>query len=484
MESGIDMRALKFGVRLVFILIALFLAGLAFRALEVWRGPALQPWHTFAAAEPAPDTLDGMDWAGYLANEQRLFAAVETEVVARVPEAERTAQNRYYSAARNYPGRFATDWNRSYEMIPQAAPRGVAVLVHGLTDSPYSLRHFANLYAQEGFAVVGLRVPGHGTVPGALTDISWPQWSAAVRLAVREARRLAPNVPLHLVGYSNGGALVLLHALEALERPEIGRPDQLVLLAPMVGITAAARFAGLAGLPALLPAFGAAAWLDLIPEYNPFKYNSFPVNAASQSYEVTQALQAAVTRQSARLKDMPPVLTFQSVLDQTVSAEAVVNGLHMRLPEGRSELVLFDINRAPDLDFVLSDASRSALQRLLPAAPRPFASLIVAARADGTSMELRRVEAGQTSETRAPLDLTYPPGVYSLSHVAMPFAVADGLYGIQPAAAEDFGIRLGSAVVRGERGSMQVGPDMLMRISSNPFLPVMLERVRQTLPPR
>lgn len=477
------MRVVKFVARLVLIVVALGLAGLAFRAFEAWNGPALQPWHTFSPAEPAPDALDAMDWAGYLENEKRQFAAVETQVVARVPEVERTAQNRYFSGARNYPPRFTTDWNRSYTLLPSGTPRGVAVLVHGLTDSPYSLRHFAQVYVQQGFAVLGLRVPGHGTVPGALTDIRWPQWTAAVRLAVREARRLAPGLPLHMVGYSNGGALSLLHTLDALERPEIGRPDQVVLLAPMIGITPAARFAGLAGIPAILPAFGAAAWLDLIPEYNPFKYNSFPVNAAVQSYEVTQALQAAITRQADRLKDMPPVLTFQSVLDQTVSPEAAVNGLHMRLPEGRSELVLFDINRAPELDFVLTAASRTALQRLLPAAPRPFRTTIIAARADGTGMEVRTVAAGQSAETRQPLGLAYLPSIYSLSHVAMPFPVTDGLYGITPAPEDDFGIRLGAAVVRGERGSMQVGPDMLMRISSNPFLPYMLERVARTTTP-
>ncbi len=49
----------------------------------------------------------------------------------------------------------------------------------------------------------------------------------------------------------------------------------------MIGVTAFARFAGLAGLPALLPAFAKAAWLNIAPEYNPYKYNSFPVNGAS-----------------------------------------------------------------------------------------------------------------------------------------------------------------------------------------------------------
>ena len=40
-------------------------------------------------------------------------------------------------------------------------------------------------------------------------------------------------------------------------------------------------------------AFASAAWLDTMPEFNPFKYNSFPVNGARQSYRLTDALQGA-----------------------------------------------------------------------------------------------------------------------------------------------------------------------------------------------
>ena len=39
-----------------------------------------------------------------------------------------------------------------------------------------------------------------------------------------------------------------------------------------------------------LPFFEKARWLDVIPEYNPFKYNSFPANAANQSYRVSSLL--------------------------------------------------------------------------------------------------------------------------------------------------------------------------------------------------
>jgi hypothetical protein len=41
----------------------------------------------------------------------------------------------------------------------------------------------------------------------------------------------------------------------------------------------------------MLPAFAKAAWLGIVPEFNPFKYNSFPVNGAVQSYRLTVALQ-------------------------------------------------------------------------------------------------------------------------------------------------------------------------------------------------
>jgi alpha-beta hydrolase superfamily lysophospholipase len=67
--------------------------------------------------------------------------------------------------------------------------------------------------------------------PGALTDVDWEMWLAATRLAVREATRLAgDNVPLHLVGYSNGGALAMKYALDAWIPPQLRKPQQLVLL--------------------------------------------------------------------------------------------------------------------------------------------------------------------------------------------------------------------------------------------------------------
>ena len=218
---------------------------------------------------------------------------------------------------------------------PKGPPLGVVVLLHGLTDSPYSLRHIANLYRDRGFVAIAIRMPGHGTVPAGLTDVGWEDWSEATRLAVREARRRVPApLPLHIVGYSNGGALAMKYALDALDDESLARPDRLVLITPMIGVTELSRFAGVLGWPAIFPAFEKAAWLGITPEFNPFKYNSFPVNGARQSSLLTRDLQAHIAREesSGHLARLPPILTFQSLIDATVSTRAIVTGLYARLP--------------------------------------------------------------------------------------------------------------------------------------------------------
>ena len=133
--------------------------------------------------------------------------------------------------------------------------------------------------------------------------------------------------------------------METLDGSQLPRPDRLVLIAPMIGVTELARFAGVFGWPKIFPAFAKAAWLDIVPEFNPFKYNSFPVNAASQSSLLTRNLQAHIVREEGRLQQLPPILTFQSIVDYTVSTRSVANSLYARLPDNGSELVLFDLNR-------------------------------------------------------------------------------------------------------------------------------------------
>jgi alpha-beta hydrolase superfamily lysophospholipase len=473
------LRCLKRGA-VLFAVIAITL--IAVRIYDTQRGPPLELWHTHVPTEMSPDELDRADWNRYLVAEQAIFDDVRAEVTAKLEVEDRIPVNRYFEGSPVHPGHFAQDWNRSYVLEPDGAPAGAAVFLHGLTDSPYSQRHIADRYRAHGFVAIAIRLPGHGTVPAGLTEVEWEDWTAATRLAVREARRrIGPSLPLHLVGFSNGGALAMKYALDAIEDRQLSRPDRLVLISPMIGITAFARFAGFAGLPAFLPHFAKAAWLGILPEFNPFKYNSFPVNGALQSWQLTQELQQQIVRQArgGQLVGLPPILTFQSVIDFTVSTRAIISSLYGHLPANGSELVLFDVNRDAKLGPLLGSASDIVLTRLLPPPPRRFRTTIITNAAAGGGEVERVIEAGADTERERLLGLFYPPGVYSLSHVALPFPPHDSLYGSEPDPSEDFGITLGAIAPRGEVGALIVSLDTLLRMSSNPFFPYLLARIEE-----
>lgn len=476
---------IKWIKRIVLLMVLLLIGALAGRIYDTQRGPSLQLWHTFVPHEMRASEIDKASWADYLKVEDNLFKEVKLNVTDKLDSSQQTPLNRYYSGSPIYPEKFATDWNRSYTMMPEGKPKGVVVLLHGLTDTPYSLRHIANNYRQYGYAAVGIRLPAHGTVPGALTDVAWEDWLAATRLAVREAKHLAgDDVPLHIVGFSNGGALAMKYTLDTLDDPTLAKPQRVVLISPMIGVTSFARFAGFAGWPAIFPAFAKAAWLGIVPEFNPFKFNSFPVNAARQSFQLTQVLQNQIATDSRnnKMNELPPILTFQSVMDSTVSTRAVITSLYNHLPANGSEVVLFDLNQAVAFGPLLRTTSYTALPRLLPVPPRNYkATIVTNVTSETTDTEARTVAAGQTAETREALGITYLPDIFSLSHVALPFPLSDSLYGRYPDPRNQYGISLGTFAARGERAVLVVGLDSLMRLSSNPFFPYMIQRIDENI---
>ena len=145
----------------------------------------LKPWHQvslaaeFRAGADAPKTFPE-----YRALEDRLFAELRRKVLDDPAAADSQLLGRYTPGS--IPARLAleTPYNRSFELVP-AEIRGAALLVHGLSDSPYSMRALADTLYAQGYYVLALRLPGHGTVPAGLADVSWRDWYAAVELAAR-----------------------------------------------------------------------------------------------------------------------------------------------------------------------------------------------------------------------------------------------------------------------------------------------------------
>jgi alpha-beta hydrolase superfamily lysophospholipase len=491
-----DSRGVRRAVRRWAVRLA-WSAGLVFATIVVGgaldarrRLPDLEPWHRIVPRDArAADLTPRSTLAEYLAIEDAAFRVVHEQIEQRLDAAARVPANRYNPAGRSSPARFAaTDWNRTQILAPDGEAIGGALLVHGLTDSPYSMRTLAGDLRTRGYLVVALRMPGHGTVPAGLTDVVWEDWLAAVRVGARHLRAtIGPDKPLVLVGYSNGGALVLKYTLDALEGSGDPEAARVVLLSPMIGVAPFAWLARVISMLGPLPAFEKARWLDVYPEYNPFKYNSFPANAGLQTWRLTTALQAQIARAASRglAARLPPILTFHSLVDATVSTPAVVHLLYDVIADERSELVLFDINRTSGLVPFIRPGDAILLSRLTDAAPKRYRRTLV------TNVDPASLEVGEKSvapnasriETR-PLGLAWPRDVYSLSHIAIPFPLTDPVYGRDAMAIPAGVIQLGLLSPRGERAVLSVPSDTLMRLTCNPFFDYLDARVAAWVPAR
>ena len=131
------------------------------------------------------------------------------------------------------------------------------------------------------------------------------------------------------------------------------------------------------------------------------------------------------------------------------------------------------MNRTIKFGPLLSSSADTVLTRVLPPAPRRFRTTILANAGPANDAMVERVtEAGSATETTRPLDLTYPPEVFSLSHLALPFPTGDGLYGMRPDPNDDFGINLGAMATRGERGALIISLDFPPADDLESVLPV------------
>ena len=367
--------------------------------------------------------------------EDRLFAQLEEEVYARTKTGPEYALVRYSSGSAADPQRREPNWNRSFE-LPAKTVAGGVLLLHGMSDSPYSLRALGERLNQHNYWVIGLRLPGHGTAPSGLKSISWRDMAVAVRLSMEHLASKVGQKPIHIAGYSTGAPLAIDFALNALEERMSPVPASLVLISPAIGIHPTAALAKWKRRLSLLPGLGGLAWLSVLPEFDPYKYNSFATNAGEQVHSLTRSVarRLATRARSAPGEILPPTLVFKSTVDATVSTDAVVDRLLKHLRPDRHELVLFDINRFAAKSTLLISDSAPLTARVMADKSLPFVvTLVTNENPESTVVVARRKPpfSAEAAETE-PLNLTWPQGVISLSHVALPFPPDDPLYGQTP----------------------------------------------------
>ena len=457
-----------------------FLTVLAGFIIFMQQQQDLRVWHTADLDEEYTTEKQVTGFAGYLALEDRLFSQLEAEIYDKIPLDERQLLNRYSRGSLSDPAQWANNWNRSFEFTVPKPVAGV-LLLHGLSDSPYSLRKMGQKLSASGAYVLGLRIPGHGTAPSGLVKIKWEDMAGAVRLAMGHLKKQFGDIPLYIVGYSNGGALAVQYILSTLENVSLPRASGVVLISPEIGVAKIAALAVWQDRIGRLLSLPKLAWNSVLPEYDPFKYNSFAVNAGHQAFRLTNEIQNQITRytKSDVLSQLPPIMAFQSVVDATVRVPALIEGLFDRLPQGDHELVLFDINRLATNDPLMDTGPRNVIASLLDKPMLSYRlSLVSNESTSSRKVAVYQRYTGSSEKSVFPLSLAWPAGVYSLSHVALPFAPDDPLYGGDDAGKSP-GIQLGNVVLRGENGVLRVNPASLLRLRWNPFYDYLEQRVLQ-----
>ncbi len=488
-------RIAKGTAKQVFLALAYGLAGalvilVAVGVYTLESRPDLKAWHEVDLEEEFTADSSVSTFEEYLALEGRLFDELDRKVYDRIDDEDRFPINRYHRGSLADPRRWPQNWNRTFE-FPADHPSAGIILLHGMSDSPYSLLGLGRRLHAAGAWVIGLRLPGHGTAPSGLVKAEWEDMAAAVRLAMARLDAKADGRPVFIVGYSNGGALAVEYSLSCLEDSSLPRPEGLVLVSPALGVSPLAAFAVWQGRLGRLLALRKLAWNSLLPEYDPFKYNSFAVNAGDQVHRLTNEIRSRLQRlgPSGVLEDLPPILAFQSVVDATVSTPALVNVLFRSLPEGGHELVLFDINRRVEAAHLLASDPSAVIDAMWADSEASFTfSLVTNRRAKEGAVVVHSRPPGTEGVAVQETGLSWPTRVYSLSHVSLPFSEGDPLYGGSPEE-ESPGIQLGNIALQGERGVLRITAGDMLRLRWNPFYGYLEKRVLgftglgATLPP-
>lgn len=163
----------------------------------------------------------------------------------------------------------------------QTTPTAGFLFIHGLSDSPYTVRAVAQSLAETRPCALfrSILLPGHGTVPGDLLATHRQEWRTTVSRAVDQL--LEESDRIHLVGYSTGAALAVEQADARRDDPRL---SSLVLLSPALDL----------GNPLgwLTPVLRyVQPWLSVAPDRDAAKYESFPMNAAAQAHLLLRELE-------------------------------------------------------------------------------------------------------------------------------------------------------------------------------------------------
>lgn len=81
------------------------------------------------------------------------------------------------------------------------------LLLHGFTSTPAELRVIGEALAAKGYTTMGILLPGHGTKPEDLLQITYRDWINSAQQGINELKKTCKRIVV--IGHSMGGLLAL-----------------------------------------------------------------------------------------------------------------------------------------------------------------------------------------------------------------------------------------------------------------------------------
>ena len=148
--------------------------------------------------------------------------------------------------------------------------KGIVILVHGLSDSAFSMRDLAQTLADNCYIARTALLPGHGTKPGDLLNVRFSDWSNTVKYLIAESAQEHDNVIT--VGFSLGALLTMGEAI----KPG-SLIDKAITISPAFYLTTSPY----AELTRWLYPF--KRWLDKEKPDDTYRYEAIPTIAVAQT---------------------------------------------------------------------------------------------------------------------------------------------------------------------------------------------------------
>lgn len=204
--------------------------------------------------------------------------------------------------------------NTPAESFPKPSTRHGILLIHGLMSSPMGMSSLYQYFSEKNYLVRSVLLPGHGTRPGDLLDVTYQDWLETCRFAIKTLKKEVDHVSV--IAFSAGSALAVYLSLT--ERSLI---NSLVLLAPAISLKhpLSALYA-----EALYPfrkilSLSKMNWPILKIEDDYAKYHSIPINAI---YQITRLIKNIQLLN--HTLDIP-IYFVSTKDDETISHEKAVN---------------------------------------------------------------------------------------------------------------------------------------------------------------